>query len=310
MIAEIRLDIRPLDTSALLRTATQRFYEQYPDQFDQIVFWASPSLFVPGSFFVPAKVGAVGTGFPATLVDRNLTSSSRLLGIIALGEDWQNAWDKPGTLDQGPKSLLGVLAQETAHAWAAYVRYQLPQGGDSQALLGRDQAHWSFYVNTGGSPLGGNRWQDLGQGYFSAEPVTDIRYSPLDLYLMGILPASEVGHISRIRPSSSSACKVCEGDQTLEKVVISGEKETLTIAQIQAIHGTRTIAAQNTWCLRQAWVFLQTAQDPFNPTILSKLDALRLQWETIFAQATHQKARMTTSLQVSSPTATLCLPLP
>jgi hypothetical protein len=59
------------------------------------------------------------------------------------------------------------------------------------ALLGRDRVHWSFFVHSGGSPLEGNNWSEIAPGVFRAERPT-FRFSPLDLYLMGVLAPEEV----------------------------------------------------------------------------------------------------------------------
>jgi hypothetical protein len=54
--------------------------------------------------------------------------------------------------------------------------------------------HWSFWMDAGGSPAGGNRWKDNGDGTFSVVPqdIRALTYSMLDLYLMGLADPGEV----------------------------------------------------------------------------------------------------------------------
>ena len=59
------------------------------------------------------------------------------------------------------------------------------------ALLGRQRAHWSYFVSSGGSPMEGNTWQDIGGGSFRTATPSG-RFSPLDLYLMGVASPAEV----------------------------------------------------------------------------------------------------------------------
>jgi MYXO-CTERM domain-containing protein len=61
----------------------------------------------------------------------------------------------------------------------------------ADALLGRQRAHWSYFVHTGGSPMEGNNWTEISPGVFRTGRVS-FRFSPMDLYLMGLVPASAV----------------------------------------------------------------------------------------------------------------------
>jgi hypothetical protein len=58
-------------------------------------------------------------------------------------------------------------------------------------LLGRDLAHWSYFMNTGGSPMEGNAWTEPSPGVFLTGNGS-LTFSPLELYLMGLAPAASV----------------------------------------------------------------------------------------------------------------------
>ncbi len=78
---------------------------------------------------------------------------------------------------------------ELTHNWGPAVRLS---STPADQLIGF-AFHWSFWMDAG-SPAGGNRWTDNGDGTFSTKPLTpsSIAYSTLDLYLMGLAKASEV----------------------------------------------------------------------------------------------------------------------
>jgi hypothetical protein len=66
-----------------------------------------------------------------------------------------------------------------------------PRPIPADSLLGRDRAHWSYFMNSGLSPVEGNAWSEIMPGVFRTV-TAPIRFSHLDLYLMGVLPASAV----------------------------------------------------------------------------------------------------------------------
>jgi MYXO-CTERM domain-containing protein len=85
-----------------------------------------------------------------------------------------------------------IFGQELGHAWGSFVYYSQDGGPSATNLLGRSNAHWSFYLDSGGSPMQGHEWVDNGDGTFTAHKTDVYAYSDLDLYLMGLLPAQDV----------------------------------------------------------------------------------------------------------------------
>lgn len=84
---------------------------------------------------------------------------------------------------------------ELSHVWGPAAR--LPAKDPAvpiDALIGFTY-HWSFFMDAGGSPAGGNRWKDNGDGTFTTLPQKpgEVAFSMLDLYLMGLATKEEVG---------------------------------------------------------------------------------------------------------------------
>lgn len=86
---------------------------------------------------------------------------------------------------------------ELSHAWGPAI--QLPTD-PADALIGFT-FHWTFWLDSGGSPAGGNRWNDNGDGTFTTLPLSpsEVCFSAFDLYLMGLIDASDVEPLGVIR---------------------------------------------------------------------------------------------------------------
>ena len=84
-----------------------------------------------------------------------------------------------------------MLGQEVGHRWLAFFEFRDHTGERSQALLGRDEAHWSFFFDSDASVMEGNDIEDLGGGSFRTVAAVE-RYSLLDQYAMGLVPRIEV----------------------------------------------------------------------------------------------------------------------
>jgi hypothetical protein len=134
------------------------------------------------------------------------TPDSRLEGMAFLNDFpyWQ----------AHPAEFQNDFDHELGHRWGARVHAQI-DGADSTELLGRDLQHWSYFLNSGGSPLEGNIWTELGSGQYQADtPLGPGTFSELDLYDMGVLPVAAVGPQQLLRPGAAPAATDCLG-QTL-----------------------------------------------------------------------------------------------
>jgi hypothetical protein len=126
------------------------------------------------------------------------------------------------------------------------------------AILGRQVAHWSYFVHSLGSPMEGNNWSEITPGVFRAGRPT-FKFHPMDLYIMGILAPEEVtstfliaepntmGQRDRngqpINPSSTPEF----GDRTIS---IRGRRVPFGIEDIIRANGPRVPAAVSVEPLR------------------------------------------------------------
>lgn len=171
----------------------------HPDDSQFIVIyttWQLPAGI--GAFFQSMANDVHGVGFehiapedpviPAPYFDD--TPGSQVYGFLHMNRWTQYLGSDAGGVDDSIISL--IFGQELGHAWGSFVYYGQDGGPWATNLLGRANAHWSFYVDSGGSPMQGHEWVDNGNGTFTAQQTDVYVYSDLDLYLMGLLPAKDV----------------------------------------------------------------------------------------------------------------------
>ena len=138
----------------------------------------------------------------------------------------------------------------------------VPSGPDLTVnqLLGRQTAHWSYFVHTGGSPMEGNNWNEIMPGVFRTERPT-FKFHPMDLYIMGIMAPERVTPVyliaepdtmgqtdmnrQRITPSSSP-------EYSGRTVTIRGRRVNVGIEDIIRANGPRVPAAVDEQQLRDA----------------------------------------------------------
>lgn len=171
----------------------------HPDDSQFIVIyttWTLPAGI--GAFFQSMSNDVYGVGFehiapedpviPEPYFDD--TPGSQVQGFLHMNRWTQYLGSDEGGTDDATISL--IFGQELGHAWGSFVYYSQQGGPWTTNLLGRSNAHWSFYVDSGGSPMQGHEWLDNGNGTFTAIKTDVYVYSDLDLYLMGLLPAEDV----------------------------------------------------------------------------------------------------------------------
>lgn len=219
-----------------------QYYQTQPDTAQFVVLFSSFQVGFPGAFYLPLSNDVRGIGYRHTLLGGRETYDSTegpLEGILMMND--YGIWGGQG-------GLSVVFNQELGHRWGSFVHFA--EEGDTTTnalLLGRDQAHWSFFMDTGGSPMEGNWWRDNGDGTFTTITTqSDFGYHPLDLYLMGLIPPEEVGEFWFIdNPDLSGFTRPPRPDSGpayYHPISLPGTKKTLTIEDIIRAEGERVPA--------------------------------------------------------------------
>jgi hypothetical protein len=283
-----------LDTSAV----AQKFYRTHGDFFDQLVIWTDQRLLRDAFAFETTVQNEIrGIGIDLFDLSRDFGSAGRLRSIAVMDSLTKYPDDPAARVPGiGENSTLSVLGQEVGHRWLAFLSFRDHNGRTSQALLGRGEAHWSFFFDSDASVMEGNDIEDLGGGSFRTVATVQ-RYSALDQYAMGLLRDSEVPSFFWVEsPTNIVPNRVSEdGPQT--GVTFNGTRRTVTIQDVTAVEGARQPSvAESARVHRQAFIYVTTSATT-NQADVAKLDNIRRQWGTFFNQATNGRMTAETRLR-------------
>ena len=178
-------------------TVAQKFYETHEDAYDYLVIYNNMSIAaMTGAVAYETTVRSSGTGYSVAPADYGpeYGSAARLRSVMNMG-----------TLDNYPLDVnavvplrapsqdtpLTVLGHESGHLFLAYASIPDPSDPTAKPMLGFGGVHWSFVFDSEASLDEGEQINDLGGGSFITGTVTQ-GFAPLDRYLMGFAPSTDV----------------------------------------------------------------------------------------------------------------------
>ncbi len=166
----------------------QQVLAELPDAFDTIQIYTTFTDLAHDGFAyyqgIKNEVSGIGTGRFNGRAGWGLEPEGRLSGFSNMNSMlmWGNG--SFSGLNRVRGYYHGVIAHELSHRWLFRMMFKDGAGNDSDALLGRDSAHWSRLAHAYGSVHDGNFFVDNGDGSFTNRG-TDLGFSPLELYAMG-----------------------------------------------------------------------------------------------------------------------------
>ena len=277
--------------------ASRRFYETHPDQFDQLVFWTDTAVISDAFAFESTVKNAIrGIGVDAFDASRDLGSAGALESVLNMDRVAKYG-DNPTARILGEFTPLALLAHETGHRWLTRLLFKDAAGGESDQLLGRQQVHWSFYMDSDASVMEGNDIDDLRGGSFRTVAGAE-RYSRLDLYAMGLATATEVPPWFYVEAPVNSVPPSTRETGPRIGTTFTGTRRDVLIQDVIAVLGAREPStAQSPRLHRQAFVYvIQRGTSP-DAADLARLDRIRQQWEPYFLRATENRMEVRTVLQ-------------
>lgn len=279
-----------------LAQAARRFYTTHPDEFDQLVFWADTTV-VSGAFAFESTVKNAVEGIGIGEFDNAIEFGSQGALQSVVNMDRVSKYpDDPSTTILGENSTLAVLAHESGHRWLAQLLFSDGRGGVSDLLLGRQRAHWSFFMDTDASVMEGNDISAVRGSSFRTVAAAQ-RYSRVDLYAMGLVGASEVppwfyvDSPVNIMPSSDRESSPRVG------TTFTGTRRNVLIQDVIDALGPRVPSTDAAPRLhRQAFIYvIQRGTSP-GTSELARLGRIRRQWEPFFHRATEERMTVRTTL--------------
>jgi hypothetical protein len=231
------------DLQWILDSISGQFYRHCEDEYQYMNVMIVNDLGFFVAFYSPLSNDVRGIGYDQILPNEVFdTSANQLEGFIFMNaaELWSN----------NPSVGRYVFGQEFGHRWGAFVNVA-QEGVDENILLGRDVAHWSYWMDTPNSPLEGNDWVDNGDTTWSVDPGAPSTYSDLDLYLMGLagpeavtpitvlaVPAEEQARVGR-EPGSTPEYLADEYGGATRSITVTSDAVTIPLESIVAAEGER-----------------------------------------------------------------------
>ena len=287
-----------------LPAALQAFYQTHSDSFDTAYVWTDfdydNGLGLAHSFNVRNDISGIGL----KIFDRGAAygSPSRLSTIITMGNaaDWPS---DPQAHAAGLNSAISIVCHEQGHRWLAYVRFDADHDIKDN-LLGRENAHWSFLVDTRTNAQGsfsslmeGNAWRDTGAGTFTTIETAVNYFTPLDQYLMGLRPADEVGEIPYL-VTDPQVIEFLRDKSPLSGFSMSASRKTTSVGQIIEREGPRIPdSASAPKVLRVAFILLTRQGSTASSATLEKIARYRDALVRYYWLATDSRGSMNTSLK-------------
>ena len=246
-----------------------------------------------------------GIGLPV-FDDRNLWSTRRMEHLVLMGniDSWDDdplATPRAAAYAYAP-STVAVLAHETGHRWLTRLN------GTVGTLLHGEDRHWNFFLDSGGSLLGGSQLRDMGGGAFATGPVLE-GFGALDQYLMGLREPAEVGPFFLVENPHDFSPPTTVGGQPWSSVSrphaglkFRGRRRDLSVNDVIASEGSREPPAGPTnFVQRMAFVLVVPAGGVVAPAAIERVDRIRRAFGGYFLAATGNRARIQTWLPRTQP---------
>lgn len=278
------------------KTVATEYFKNHPDK-DFLVFFSTFDYAVPEAdaqgFYTEVKNDTQGINRTLLNNSTQFGSAGMLQGTIDMGNITQLAANP-----YGPRleETLTTLSHEMGHRWLAAVGFKNPDGTLNTSLIGKDNAHWSYLLDTKGSLMYGNGWKDNGDGTYTSVSKQNA-FSPLDLYLMGMIPKEQVPPMLMIDNPAIDKTKLPHLGDT-----ITGASKIVTIDDIIAVEGERipnTSASQKQFNV--GFVLLTRSGD--NATAATQaIETMRKAWAGRFVELTQGKgsvANIPASLEIA-----------
>ncbi|HOX57874.1 MAG TPA: CARDB domain-containing protein [Verrucomicrobiota bacterium] len=277
----------------------QALFQTHQDAYDFIVFFTNFDFAMPigeaageqyeaVGFYTSARNNVLGLG--QELQDRSADygSGGVLQGLITMGNVYRKA---SSPFDPGFGDTLDTLSHELLHRFAARVRF-LKDGQPSDDLLGvKDsgglrRVHWSFLLDSAGSTMLGNPWQDNGDGTYTSLPGR-LYYNPLDLYLLGVLDRTEVPPMVLLENPEINRERL-----PAPYVTIAATPRVVTIDDIIAVEGERFPAAAQAQKEFRVAVVLVTRPGGYQGEEAAMVRSIMTHWVWWFSSLTDGRAQV------------------
>ncbi len=273
-----------IDPTAL-RNITRKAIAFAGDHFEIITLWVTFDDRGTDALAYALNVRNEVAGLGRRLRQQDFSAAYGSAGTLRTVVNMKSLGLSSGELRANWGTALETWGQETGHRYMAFLDVRDPRTQrSSDLLLGRDCAHFDWFLDTQASVQDGLAWQDNGDGSFTWTEQNK-RYGNLDLYGMGLLAADEVPNffaITNIPNYTRLPCEQQSPGRIPAQRTVTGTRLDLSIADVVAANGPREPAI-STGYLRELQVVVTRPNETVDSTIAQglarRIDEARKWWE-------------------------------
>lgn len=175
------------------QAVAKKFYQNHDDKYDFIIIskaFSEDDKPDAQAYYTPVVQNITGIGKPLSDISKQYGSKGKLEGVIILR--MIDLFDIPLNIQPTPSR---ELLHEVGHKWCCYVGSNFMGNHQGLEILRNGVHLYSGIESTFGdiSPMGANHWVPNPDGTYKSSNDDQLQpfYSPIELYLMGLLPKSE-----------------------------------------------------------------------------------------------------------------------
>lgn len=284
----------------------QRFYQQYPDDFFQLVFFTNFAQTM-GGFANEQNIANDVTGIGLPIFDSSTQYGSNGVLESRCNMNQLNAWaiDPTNRFFSKGNNFLTIMGQEAGHRWGAFTLFDDGFGG-SNLILGRSDAHWSYYTDVDHSSLEGGNWELVSGSNYTCPTQVDY-FSELDEYLFGLRLPEEVKDFFYLSSASNNTSTARSVGTPVQGANATGTYVPVTVEDIIAYEGARTpVEPSEQHDLRQGFILLVKAGTTPTQAQLDQIAGFRSAWEDYFEKSCDGRLACNTSITQTFDVAGLC----
>jgi hypothetical protein len=285
----------------------QRFYSQFPDAYFQLVFFTNFQQTMSG-FANELNIKNDVTGIGLGIFDASSQYGSNSILESRCNMNRLSAWASPDPYNRWfgkGNNFLTIMGQEAGHRWGSFAFFDAG-GGPSNLILGRSDAHWSYYFDVDHSSAEGGNWVSTGGINYQCPTQIDF-FSELDEYLFGLRTPDEVKDMFYISSATNNLPANRSVGTPVQFATASGVFTPVTVEHIIAAEGARTPTEPNeNKDLRQGFIFLLQQGTSPSQADLDKIAGFRRAWEEYFERSCDGRLTCNTSLTADYPVAVIC----
>jgi hypothetical protein len=275
----------------------QKFYTTFPDSFFQLIFFTN-FVQTMGGFANELNISNDVTGIGLGIFDFSSQYGSSGVLESRCNMNRLAAWPAGPTTRffSDGNNYLTIMGQEAGHRWGAFVHFEDSTGSESNLILGRADAHWSYFFDNDHSSLEGGNWDHVAGSQYTCPTQIDF-FHPFDEYTFGLRTPEEVAPTFYLGSPTNDLLSNRDDGTPSQFAVAFGTPVEVTIQSVIAIEGARTPTEPNEeHDLRQAFILIH--QNGTTPTAgeLNKVALFRSSWEDYFEKSCDGRLTCNTSI--------------